>query len=255
MSKTYQLTNTGDLQGVGGMEINEISYAGKSDFSTVYIDTGITGVNALYYKIKFKYKNYVSGSYQGLGGIGQSATARNSILFNSSNKLYLSLGGTNITSTMTFSDATIYYLENTITGSNYSINIYDGDNNLLENNDGTFTGTLGTSNFHIFRRYGDGISSYWWDSEIYSFTINNETWYINQGVGSTITGSNSTELTVNGTLTDFWQVSEIWNYPSNFIMGNNGTVRCEEFIEDDTLDVNMRINTNNVTVKNEFLEI
>jgi len=64
---------------------------------------------------------------------------------------------------------------------------------------------------HIYRRNGVGLTTYWWSSNIYSFTINSETWYINNGTGTTITGSLGTVLNISGTLTAFWKISEIYN--------------------------------------------
>jgi len=112
----------------GSTWVQSPTYCGKGDGSRVYIDTGILAENALYYKVKFKYKNYVSGSYQGLCGAGESSPESNSVLFNSSNKLSCSLGATNITSTMTFADNTVYSIEVAISGANYDVKIYNSAN-------------------------------------------------------------------------------------------------------------------------------
>ena len=255
MSKTYQLTNTGDLSAIGGMEINEISYAGKGNGTNVYINTGIPANEVNFSEIVFKYIYATTTQvYYGVFGGGTSRYH----LFKYNNGLYMAIGNqyTEINLTPYITTGNIYKLSATKDGANYIIIFYEYSY-LSKTFSQVYTQTVTrsvTTNDIMWIYNRNGANAYLID-EIYSFQINNETWYINNGTGSTITGNKGTELTVNGTLTSFWQVSEIWNYPSNFLMGNDGTVRCEEFIEDDTLDVNMRINTNDVTVKNEFLEI
>lgn len=196
-------------------EFDEVAttYAGKGDGSSIYIDTGIPANTALYYKIKFKYKNYVSETYKGLCGVIETVSSIHVLMFSAINKLYASFGSTRgITSGMTFQDATVYTIEVTLSGSTYTIKIYSSADVLLETLTNTFAGSLPTLNFAIFRRTGTTpYASYWWNSEIYSFQINSETWNIDRGYGNTITGSLGTVLNIsalNNNIYDFWQIKD-----------------------------------------------
>ena len=212
--------------------IEDNTYAGLfSVTSQPYIDTGIIGEEALYWKIRFKYKNYVSGSYQGIIGMGESASARNCLLFSSANVYLACFGGTSIFSSITLTDGAIYDVEATLTSNTYVLNLYNEVGTLLETKSGSFTHTLGTINMHIGRRYGTGLASYWWDSNIYYFTINDETWYINDGTGTTVTGNKGTVLTITDIPAGFWVVSDIPNLDVQVKVFENYTKIKDEMIE------------------------
>jgi len=222
-----QLKSNGDLEAT---EFSEISYVGKGDGSTVYIDTGIPANTIDNFEIVFKYNLQIYNSV--FGSIDGSPLQRFYLLDTGTN-VYVYIGDSYqwaIGSYMTENHIMKLSLVHN-TGLNYTIIITDITENIVKYTDTkNITGIIATNNLYLYAR--NHSSKNFSLLNIYSFTINDETWYINNGSGSTITGSLGTVLNINGTLTNFWQESEIWNDPAQ-----------------------MKLLANEVDIKNEILEI
>lgn len=89
-------------------------------------------------------------------------------------------------------------------GVNYDASLWSIDGTQIGS---TISGSLNLINYNIFLgAYAlDGSPISYYANQIRELTGNGETWYMQEGSGSKITGSLGTELTVNGTLTNFWQ--------------------------------------------------
>lgn len=223
-----QLKNNGDLEATG---FSEISYAGKGDKSTIYINTNILPKDVKYFKIRKTYNDLAypaDGNWKGHASWTFVSPA--SYIFGFITRPADSLGVEYIYCGVTSTAQKLLtgLVENEIYDYVMDMNEAGYCNYLVTRvSDGVvlFTGkfsivqsdidTIMTAKIHIFNdNWNDGKSN----NKVYSFTINNETWYINNGSGNTITGSNGTVLTVNGTLTNFWQISDIWNEDANLKM-------------------------------------
>lgn len=173
------------------------------------IPTTVLGEDALSYTVRFRYSTTGSASYHGLCGCGENSTERNAILFYNFgvdiDKMILCLGSTNIFSTDAFVNDNIYRITVAISGSNYDISIYDGDESLIENLTGSYSGTLGDASYFNFgSRAGYGLTTYYFSGQIYEIGLNGKTWYFNPASSNTIKATDGTALTVQGTVTNFF---------------------------------------------------
>jgi len=227
-----QLKNTGNLEAT---EFSEISYAGKGDGASVYINTLIPANTIDNFEIVWKHDT-LDATSDCLFGVRNTTSAYFQD-YNHSGTVTVYIGNSSAPSTLASMVVGNVYKRQII---KMSASIYQciltnlTTNTLIQ--DYTFNpigGSIPDKNLYIYARNTFDTSSInaYAPNTIYSFTINSETWYINNGTGNTITGSLGTVLTVNGTLTNFWQQSGIWNEDANLKMYNTGLVKCNEFDE------------------------
>jgi len=204
-------------------EFSEISYAGKGDGLGVYIDTLIPANTIDSFEITFKFKSppfmnaeSIFGSLSALAERFHFSYSLTSGYFN----FYIANTDVYFALLPYVVNGVVYKVIITKNSSlNYNLKLYRiSDNVLLYDESKQFNGVVSSSTVSLFcKKYLSSYQSFN-DNTIYSFTINSETWYINNGTGNTITGSLGTVLTVNGTLTNFWQQSTIWNEDANLKM-------------------------------------
>jgi len=192
--------------------IEDLNYAGDGNGGDNKIETTIQVKDIDYSEIVFKYSTLSSTASCYYGAYG-SGTSRYH-LFKYSNKLYMGLGSSYVQIDLTpyISLGNIYKFSCNKDGSTYTINLYEY-NSSTSSFDFVYTQTVtqsvtSTDPVWIYNRYG--VNSPLNDT-IYYLRINDETWEINKGYGSTITGDQGTELTIQGTLTDFWQPTDFWD--------------------------------------------
>lgn len=90
----------------------------------------------------------------------------------------------------------------------YTIVLYNLTTDTEVYNPGQFI-ISGSLPFGYIGIFVDGGLNWHSRRKIYSFKINSETWVLDKGTGSTVTGDLGTVLNINGDLTNFWQVEQV----------------------------------------------
>ncbi|MDD3175103.1 MAG: LamG domain-containing protein [Candidatus Nanoarchaeia archaeon] len=182
-------------------------YAGQGNGVDIYIDTDVPANTIDNFEFIFRYEDY-SGVYDMPFGSVDVESNRFILFHSSSSAFNLQLGKSTLVNLDSLStDDEIYKLQiikNNV--SNYRV-IYTNlrtNTILLDDDYETLDSSpVSSNNLWIFAR-GELATPYYTSRIIYSFTINDETWNFNEGQGTTVTGDKGTELTVSGTLTNFW---------------------------------------------------
>ena len=183
------------------------TYCGLGNGSDIYIDTGIPANTIDTFEIVLKWPTITATNKSIFGALDGSPFQRY-VLYAYTSYQAIGLGDTTSVFDLSsvVSTGTIYRIQlikNSATS--YTCKVYDTSGNELYNQtDASVTGTIATNNLYIFARNFSTTSNT--DSEIYQFSINSETWLLQEQTGDKIVGSLGTVLTVNGTLTNFWQI-------------------------------------------------
>jgi hypothetical protein len=231
-----QITKEGDFKAT---EFSELSYSGKGNGSTNYINTGIACDTINSFSIKFKFNAYsVAALYESLFGCVENSYTEYFWYRQDASVTYIYIGNGSapvwaITGVML--EDNIYTLTMTHNGSeSWTVTVYNHTTGAeVYSSTQTATGIRPSSSLYIMaRNLNAGTLNYPGKRDVYWFEINGERWYVNNGSGTTLTGSNGTTLTISGTTTNFWQDTTEWNYPTNLKMfKTTDKVACIEFDE------------------------
>jgi hypothetical protein len=199
--------------------IEDLNYVGKGNGADNYINTGIYADEITDLSITFKHDTPLSGTYGGVFGATDSGYTQYFWLRQSETATNFYLGGTSVYWAMTASltvNNTYTFTLNHLSGSDWNVKLYNHDTGTYTyDGNRTITGTIPHITLYIYgRHYGTQVEpNYPSYREIYDFSINGETWNINEGHGDVLIGNKLTELTIQGTLTDFWQPTDFWDQP------------------------------------------
>jgi hypothetical protein len=177
-------------------------YAGKGNGSNIYINTGIAANIISGLEIVFQ-------NPQNTGYHGAKNSADRFLFYTTTSTCVVAFGASPASVTYPVNQTDKYRMTITVVSGSYTTALYNLTTSAnIAASAGSATGSTGTITTRTFKIYAadnNGTLAMYSNIILHSFKINPETWSFPEGSGNKTTGSAETELTINGTLTNFWQ--------------------------------------------------